>query len=425
MLWLWVTNLEDPETGRRFPNVTPIITHQPPGLIVLDQDRLSTITVDIRGPRSAVQDVDPTDIRAELDLGGISSPGAKDVRVTVRAPRRVRVAEITPDRVKVTVDQLASKSFALEIEPQPSPASYNISRVEPATRQVTVTGPSGALDKVARVVLPVALGDRRDSFEAQFAPEPRDAGGARVAGVTGEPATVSAAVTVTRVGRTVSVVADLAGAPPEGYRATGFTVSPSFVVVDGPPEQLNQLILIPTTPIHLDGQTKSFSVYDVQLLLPPGIRLVDPVTINVQVQIERQEVRQQFSGLRVAAFNVGPGLRATVTPDEIAVTLTGPPDRVRRLSAGDIQVTVDAQGLGAGNYTLTPRVSVPAELQVVEQPLSVRVQLERAATPVAPSPTPTHGLAPSPTPAPPATPTSTPPSSDRAVPILAGRPRGR
>ena len=98
---------------------------------------------------------------------------------------------------------------------------------------------------------------------------------------------------------------------------------------------------------------------------------------------------------------------------------------MRRLSAGDIQVTVDAQGLGAGSYTLTPRVSVPAELQVVEQPLSVRVQLERAATPAPPSPTPTHAPAPSPTPAPPPTPTSTPPSSDRAVPILAGRPRAR
>ena len=419
MLWLWVTNLEDPETTRRFPNITPIITRRPPDLIVLDQDRLPPVTVDIRGPRSAVQDVDASDIRAELDLGGLTSPGAKEVRVTIRAPRRVRVVGISREQVTVTVDQLASRSFPLEIEPQPSPASYNISRVEPATRQVTVSGPASALDRVVRVVLPVTLGDRRDSFEAQFAPEPRDAGGARVQGVTVEPATVSAAVTVTRVGRTVSVVADLVGTPPEGYRVVGSTVSPSFVVVDGPPEQLNQLILIPTAPIRLDDQTKSFSVFDVPLLPPPGIRLVDPVTINVQVQIERQEVRQQFSGLRIAAINVGPGLRATITPDEIAITLTGPPDRVRRLSAGDIQVTVDAQGLGPGSYTLTPRVSVPAELQVVELPLSVRVQLERAATPVAPSPTPTHGPAPSPTPP------ATPASSGGALPAVAGQASAR
>ena len=132
MLWLWITNLEDPETMRRFPNITPTIARPPPGLIVLDQDRLSAITVDIRGPRSAVQEVDASEVRAELDLGGITSPGAKDVRVTIRAPRRVRVVGTSPDQVTVAVDQLASRSFPLEIEPQPSPASYNISRVEPA-----------------------------------------------------------------------------------------------------------------------------------------------------------------------------------------------------------------------------------------------------------------------------------------------------
>ena len=109
--------------------------------------------------------------------------------------------------------------------------------------------------------------------------------------------------------------------------------------------------------------------------------------VNVQVQIERQQVRQQFSALRVAPVNVGTGLRSTITPTEVAITLSGPLDRLRQLSGSDIRVEVDLQGLEVGTYTITPRVSVPPDLQVVEQPPAVRVQLERAATP-GPRPSP-------------------------------------
>ena len=388
MLWVWVTNLEDPEMSRRFTQLPVRIVLRPPNdLIVLDQDKLPGVTAEVRGPRSVVQILNPEDLHPEIDLGGVTSPGTQEVPVRVRAPRRVRVATVTPATVAVTVDRLASKSFALEVEKQPSPASYNIARVDKATDQVTVKGPAADLGRVARVVLPVSLGDRRDTFEAQFVPEARDAANARIAGLTIEPSPVAATVVVSRTGRTVSVVANLVGAPADGYRVASTTVTPPFVVVDGAADALNQLILISTAPIDLAGQAKPFSVYDVQLQLPVDVHLVDPVMVNVQVQIERQQVRQQFSALRVAPVNVGTGLRPTITPTEVAITLSGPLDRLRQLSGSDIQVDVDLQGLGAGTYTITPRVSVPPDLQVVEQPPAVRIQLERAATP-GPHPSP-------------------------------------
>lgn len=408
LLWGWVTNLEDPETRRTF-TVTPMVMPRADAgagaLTIIDEGRLPAATIELRGPRSIVNRLEPGDLHLVVDLGRASTPGTIDLPLTVRGlPRNVRVASIAPATVTVTVDRLISKSFPLEPEPATAPPPLSIGRVVPAVERVEVRGPAGAVGRVARVVLPVVLGDRRENFEAQFTPEARDAAGARVGAVTVEPATVGATVMVERVGRVVSVVADVAGEPPRGYRVAGTTVSPSFVTVDGPPDVLNTLIVVSTAPIEVTGRTEPFSVFDVRLVLPQNSRLVDRTTVNVQVRIEPEQQRQTVLGVAVEIINAAPGTRGVPDPGEIAVTLSGSLDRLRALNSRDIRVEVDLEGRAPGVYTLTPRVIVPADLQVADPPPAVRVRIDRLATP-APSPAAT----PSPTPRPTPRPTNTPP----------------
>lgn len=395
MLWAWVSTTEDPDVSRRISGLSLSPTNERPDLVILNRAELPTVAVDVRGPRSRINQLAPTDLKAELDLAGVTDPGLKRLPISIQTPRLVRVASVTPNTVTVTIDRIATKRFDVQVERGPSPASYSISSIVITPNQVVASGPAGALDKVTRVVVPVSLGDRRDSFEGQFKPEPRDANNAPVSDVTIDPPSVQATVTVNRIGRTVSIVADIVGSPPAGYRVTGSTVSPSFVVVDGPPDALNQLILISTAPIDVSGQTAPLSKLGVQLVMPPGIRLVDQVTVNVQVQIELQQVLQQFPALAVQPVNMGTGLQATIIPAEISVTLSGPLDRLRQLRGNDIRVEVDLSGLGPGTYTLSPRIQVPADLRVTDSPATVRVEIDRASTPVPTRPpTPT---APAPT----------------------------
>lgn len=416
LLWGWVTNLEDPIETRRILGIPTTPANRNDSLVVLDEGGLPLVTVVVRGPRSRVGDLEPSDLRATIDLGGVQQVGTQQLPIVVQAPRGVRVVGREPQAVAITLDRQARQTFPLEVDKQPAPPPFSIGNVELATKQVEVRGPASAVGRVTRVVLPVALGDRRDSFEAQFTPEPRDAAGNRVAGVTVTPSTVPASVAVERIGRVVSILPNIRGEPPEGYRVTGTTVSPLSVTIDGPAETIGQLISISTTPIDVFSRTESFALYDVPLVLPPGTRLIDRVTVNVQVQIETQQQRQQFQGLRVEKVNVGNGLRATVTPEEIAITLGGPLDRIRQLRSTDIRVEVDLRGNGPGTYDKQVRISVPADIRVVDPPPIVRVRVDRAATPV---PTPTTPP-PTPTPAPPPTPV---PGAvrDRAVSLRAPR----
>jgi YbbR domain-containing protein len=273
------------------------------------------------------------------------------------------------------------------------------------------------VDQVATVNLPVNLGDRRENFEAQFTPEARDANGARVAGVTIAPNTVTATVAVERVGRTVSIVPNIPGEPPEGYRVRDTSVSPPSVTIDGPAEVLSQLIVVSTTPIDLTGRRETFSVFDVGLQLPAGTRMVERTPINVEVRIEAEQQRQQVN-VRVSTIT-DPGFRATLTPPEIIVVLSGSRERLSQLRSDDVRAELDLRGLSVGTYSLAPRITVPSDLRY--DPASpVRVQIDRIATPtLSPTITPTPPPTPTPTVAPP--PPAPPPSGRRDGPLVAAR----
>jgi len=410
LLWGWVTTQDDPEIDRPFQNITPTIINKADDLVIVDEARLSTVTVTVRGPRSEINQLTALDIQATLNLGEVRDPSAAEIEVNAKVtPRRgVRVVSSTPARIAVSVDRLVSKGFPLEVDKGASVPPYSIGNVDYNPKQVTVRGPQALLDKVTRVVLPINLSDRRDNFEAQFTPEPRDNTGTRVNGLTVEPGSVTATVTVERVGRTVNIVPNIQGTPATGFRVGNTQVSPPSVTVNGPADVLAQLVVISTAPIDVSGKSEPFSVYDVALTLPSGLQVIDRNTVNVEVQVDAEQQRQQVGVFRVTPINIEPGLRivGSIAPTEIAVTVSGPLASIRQLSANDVQVQLDLRGYtGAGTYTLTPNVLVPSDLRV-DTPQSIRVQLERIpATPATPLP-----ASATPTPLPPTTPTPAPPT---------------
>ncbi len=396
LLWGWVTSQDDPEIDRVFAALTPAVAGQSGDLVVIDEGRLPTVTVTLRGPRSLLNDLSPASLHVAIDLSEVKAPGTVEVPIAVTAPRGVRIISTSPARIAVPLDRLTSKAFPLDIDKGPAIPPYSIGAVDTPTKRVDVRGPASVVDRVVRVVLPVGLGDRRDAFEAQFTPEARDAAGARVAGVAIDPSSVTATVAVDRVGRTVSIVPNIQGEPADGYRVTGTSVGPPTITVDGPADTLAQMIVVSTVPIDVTGRRAPFSLYDVPLTLPAGTRLVDRTSINVEVKIEAEQQQQQVGGVRVTTSGLDPGLRATITPPEIAITLSGSRERLRQLQGSDIQVEVDLRGRGPGTYTIVPTVTVPADLRY-EPPPAVRVQIDRLATP---TPVPTVAPTPRPTPAP-------------------------
>ena len=84
LLWGWVTDRQDPIESEQFDDIEIAIPPLPNTLQVVNE--LEPVTVEITGPRSLLEDVQPRDVGASLDLGDIDQSGTYRVSVNAEVP---------------------------------------------------------------------------------------------------------------------------------------------------------------------------------------------------------------------------------------------------------------------------------------------------------------------------------------------------
>ncbi|MBA2597407.1 MAG: hypothetical protein H0V00_12370 [Chloroflexia bacterium] len=257
---------------------------------------------------------------------------------------------------------------------------------------MTVSGPRRLVDNVAEVVLPVDIGERTDDFTVDFIPEAVDAAGQPIPEIAILPSRVTTTVEVDQRGRSVPILVQTVGNPAQGYESVGSVANPATVLLDGPDEQLADILSVVTAPVDIDGATETVSIRTGLQGLPGGVRVVNPADGQVVavVQIRPRGVTQLLSDLPVRLVGVPEGFSASIEPDALGVVVFASEDTMAGLSGNEISVSVSAEGLGAGRHQIRPSVTVPPEVQWLRtDPEVVVVTLERALpNPPATAPTP-------------------------------------
>ncbi len=390
LLWGWVTTREDPEQTRNYSNVTVEVGDLPGNLVVVSAAPNARITIE--GPRSVMEDIETSDVSARLDLDEVDEPGSYTVDVVVSAPDGVWSRDSSPSEVQIQVEESVAKQFSIvpEVSGDVS-TSRRVGQIVPEVSDVTVRGPSSVVDRVVTVALPVTIGNNTREFEGTFTPVARDVDGQAVTEVEISPATIRATVPIEAAGKIIAVFPQLVGTPAEGLAVLDQAVIPSTVLVDGDQEQLDSLISIQTQPIDITGATGNISRIVGLEALPEGVTVIDPLNgrVEVSLQIGQRGVRQDLPGLKVEVINLAEGLQAEVDPNDVSVVIVAPSEALEGLTADDIQVQVDASGLGPGEHTLRPSVLPPPNLQWISmEPTVVTVRITTApgqltATPLA------------------------------------------
>ncbi len=390
LLWGWVTTRQDPITAATYPAV-PLSEPEPPEPLQL-VDELGDVTVRllIEGPRSQTADLSEADLDPRLDLSEIDGPGEYTLPIEVTLPAGVRVEQMEPRQLTIRVDEPANRTFHLVPEPiVPDDNARRIGEIVPEPSDVTVTGPKTYVDQVARVVLPIEIGERTSDFSAEFEPVAENVAGEAITQVRVRPGRVAATVPVEARGRSVPVLIQIAGSPQQGYEVVDRVANPDMVVLDGPDEVIDEIVAVSTAPVVVEGETGPISRTVGLEGLPPEVRVVDPADGNVMVlvQVQARGASQTLAGQAVAVTDLAPGLAATVEPTTVDVVIFAAEDALAALRAGEIVPQVSAAGLGAGTYELPLEVSVPAGVQWLgTEPAMVAVTIGPApggGTPVA------------------------------------------
>jgi YbbR domain-containing protein len=275
--------------------------------------------------------------------------------------------------------------------------------IEPET--VMVVGPESVVETVSKATVDLDLRDRKEPFVGTRRVVARRADDEAVAFVSVQPATVQIAIPVVQeIGSNeVAVRAVTTGTVASGYWVRGVTVEPAIVTLMGDPDAVQEISgFVETLPLDITGATGDI-VERMPLDLPEQVSPVPVTGVKVTVFVEAQQ-----GHLTVLREPVIRGLSAdlvtVVSPKEVAVTLTGPRQRLSALTDEDVYVYVDLVEKGIGQHRIELTSLVPEGLQVLALlPEDVDVEIRMA--PPTPTMTPTFTSVPTPTHTP--TPTST------------------
>jgi YbbR domain-containing protein len=156
--------------------------------------------------------------------------------------------------------------------------------------------------------------------------------------------------------RVVPIRSDVEGEPAPGFTAGKVTVTPSSVEVVGPSSDLHALREATTEPVSIDGATADVVQSVTVGVDDSALRLRQPVTAEVRVEIVPAPIERTLAGVRIGMRNLPAGASAAANPPVIEVFVRGTREALAPLDASQITAFVDLAGLRAGRYNLPVRI---------------------------------------------------------------------
>ena len=261
----------------------------------------------------------------------------------------------------VAGEHVVERSLRVPLEFRNIPQTLEIVGDTPDNVEVRVRGSSAVLSRLqpGEIVAVLDLASaragsrlfhiRNDEVHAPF--------GVEVAQVL--PATLSIELEKSSE-RIVPIIPALEGQPAPGFVVGKMISEPATVAIVGPETRVRQVAEATTEPISVAGARSRVRDVVTVGIADSAVRLAQPVSATVVVEITPAPVERTESGVPVRSRNLGADLHAQVTPPVVRVTVRGSREALNTLKSDAVQAFVDLAGLGPGRYNLRVQVD-PAE----------------------------------------------------------------
>ncbi len=302
VLWLLVTNINDPVQELRFTNVpvalqhTNLITDQNEVYSVLeDSDTVPIVTV--RAKRSIIDRLDRDNIVATANVEDLSSVNTIEIKYTSNKYSS-EIEEIfgSISTVKLSIEAKKTASFALQTETTGDVAAgYQLGTVTPEQNQVRVSGPESVVSLISSAVARVEVGGATGNISTYSDIKLYDNDGAEIdaGNLAMNITSVKVSVTVLPL-KDIPITVETSGEPAMGYMLSGSrTTDPQTVGLAGKTSILTSTssITIPGEAVNVTGLTENFEQdIDITPYLPEGVTFEDKTfdgIVHVTVGIEQ------------------------------------------------------------------------------------------------------------------------------------------
>jgi YbbR domain-containing protein len=346
-LWAFVVN-----TGFRqaiLPETIPVTPRDVAQNLAIASS-LPSVEIEVYAPTASFQRLKPADIQAFVNLAGLSA-GEHTLEIKVFADDpNVRILHIEPSLTTIVLEKKVTEEFEVKLETEGDLGQgYVADKAESTPESVEVSGAASVINSIDQVVVRLPLNGETSTVEKTLTPLALDKDRNVVSGITFDPQQIEVRLPVIQAedAKKVGIEVSTEGEPADGFFIGTISSDPSSATAQGSSKALAEITTLKTESIDVSGATTTIE-RTVKLVLPPNIR-AEPSQIKVTIEIRAGTLSEDVS-LPPEVVNVGPGLASTVSPANVAITISGPADRVRTALDAGLHLRIDASGRGEGEF---------------------------------------------------------------------------
>jgi len=294
-LWMYVQYTQPEGWGTKDVPIAAVNTESESSRYVFPDLGYAAVRVD--GPQDQLKDeasinkvLKDNRVTAWIDFTG-AQPGVHnypirlswlhDSAFTFSLIKNIMAVDIEPRlmrRLPVSIDATGEIPRELNL-------SYDGASADPNV--VLIDGPTTAVRRVKRVRAFLDLGTVGEGGTTEVSLDTLDENDQPVTGVTVSPQAVTIKPKVAPAAQSTTVFVEpiFQGHPAIGYAMTDYSVEPTEIALQGPPELLANLRRVSTKPISLDG-LRSTTTFEEALQVPPGTKSYSTQSVKVIVTVE-------------------------------------------------------------------------------------------------------------------------------------------
>lgn len=346
-LWAFVVN-----TGYRtapLAESVPVIARDVPVNLAVASP-LPSVEIEVFAPTASFQRLKANDVQAFVNLAGLSA-GTHSLEIKVFADDpNVRILEITPSLLEITLEQKKTETFEVRLETEGSLGQgYVGDKAEISPSEIEVTGAQSTIDQIDQVVVRLPLNGETGTVERSLTPVALDGDRNELQNLTFNPDSIDVRLPVIQAedAKSVGIEVKTFGQPAEGFFVGNISTDPSTATAQGSSKALTEITTLSTESIDLSGATETIET-TVQLETPDNVR-AEPSSIKVTIEIRAGSATRTVSA-RLEAINTN--LSASFDPGSVDVTLSGPADKIRDATNQEIVARIDLSSLDEGEHTI-------------------------------------------------------------------------
>jgi YbbR domain-containing protein len=372
-LWFYVGMEQNPNISVNIPNI-PLNVQNMGSTLTMTSLSTETVSIRVKGRSGILSGISAKSAQAYIDLEGVKA-GTQVLPVQVVVPPNVELVGVVPAEVQVTLEPIVRKQLRVQADLKgelPTGNGALPAQLEPNT--VFVEGAQSLVNRADSALVTVDITGFRQATSEVAKVKVIDISGREVPDLTVKPDTVKVTVSVVPT-YTVPVEVKIEGEPPPGYIIRNISVDPPEVSVKGEPALVEGLRSVATAPVDVGNARSSISIR-VNLELPEGVFLAEPVFPMVNIKIENTNEEETFFDLPVKVKGEAQGSKVEIFPDKVDLTLEGSEQKLAQVKGDQLALFVDVSDLEVGEHQVPLQGNIPDGVRIKE-PMKILVKVSK------------------------------------------------